>query len=112
MAKWEKELGDVRTHLVAHKEADRKFPAHGLRPFELAQTTYSQYLRRSPVEKRQMLNFILSNCVMTDGVVVPTYLEPFDGIASAPRMMQENGSLDASHPDSRLVKWALLDSNQ
>lgn len=111
MAKWDKELVDVRTHLVAHKEADRKFLEHGMRLFELAQTAYSQYLQRSPAEKRQMLNFILSNCVLTDGVVVPTYLEPFAVIASAPGMMQKNGSLDASDPDSRLVRWAIRDSN-
>ncbi|MDB5098870.1 MAG: resolvase [Cyanobacteria bacterium RYN_339] len=104
-AKWDKELIEIREKMAAHKEADRKFLEHGLRLFELAQTAYSQYIRRSPSEKRQMLNFLLSNCQMTDGVVVPTYRQPFDLIAAAPRMTQENGSLDPSDPGSRLIKW-------
>lgn len=104
-AKWEKELVEVREQMAAHKEADRKFLEYGLRLFELAQTAYSSYLRRSPSEKRQMLNFLLSNCQLKDGELIPSYRQPFDLIASAPAMMQKNGSPDASDPDSRLVRW-------
>ncbi|MDB5099002.1 MAG: resolvase, partial [Cyanobacteria bacterium RYN_339] len=111
-AKWDKELIECREKMRAHKEADRKFLEYGLRLFELAQTAYSSYLRRSPSEKRQMLNFLLSNCELKGGELIPTYRQPFALIASAPAMTQKNGSLDPSDPDSRLLKWALLDSNQ
>lgn len=104
-ARWDKELVEVRERLAAHKEADRQYLEFGLRLFELAQNAYSSYLRRSPSEKRQMLNFLLSNCAMKDGALVPTYRQPFDLIASAPAMTKESGSPDLSDPDSRLLKW-------
>lgn len=104
-AKWDTELTEARSKLAAHAEADRKYLEFGLRLFELAQTAYSSYIQRSASEKRELLNYVLSNCVLKDGKVVPTYREPFALIASAPSMMQKRSETDPSDPTRCLVKW-------
>lgn len=109
---WDKELAGVRAKLAAHAVADKKYLEFGMQLFELAQTAYSSYLQRSPAEKRELLNFVCSNCILVDGKVIPTYRKPFDLIASAPSMMEKRSEPDLSDPTRCQVKWALLDSNQ
>ena len=91
--------------MAAHNEANRNYLEYGLRIFELAQTAYTSYLRRSPSEKRDMLIFLISNCLMADGVLSPTYRQPLDLIASAPAMTQKGSGPDQINPDRSLVKW-------
>ena len=37
--------------------------------------------KQVPAEKRQLLNFLLSNCVWKDGAVTAAYRQPFDLLA-------------------------------
>ncbi|MNY09278.1 hypothetical protein D3C86_1421870 [compost metagenome] len=71
--KFEAELDEVRGKIAAYQNADRKYLEYGVRLLELAQSAYSSYSRRSPLEKRSLLNFVCSNCSLDDGEVSATY---------------------------------------
>lgn len=105
-AQFDGELAAVREKLAAHQVADRKYLEFGIQLFELSQTAYSSYLQRSPAEKREMLDFLCSNCLLVDGKVIATYRKPFDVIASAPTMMEKRSEPDPSDPTRCLVEWA------
>ena len=104
-AQWDKELAGVRTKLATHAVADKKNLEFGMQLFELAQTAYSSYLKRSPAEKRELLNLVCSNCILVDGKVIPTYRKPFELTASTHSMMEKRSGPDQSDPDRCLVKW-------
>ena len=44
---------------------------------ELAQAAYSLYIRQNLQEKRKLLDTVLSNCLLKDGTLYPTYRKPF-----------------------------------
>ena len=108
-ADWEKELADCRRQLAAHQQADRRYLEYGIQLLELGQNAYSSYSRRSPLEKRRLLNFVLSNCSLMDGELTPTYRQPFDLLASAAAMTQNGSCPDPSDPSSQSEQYPLRD---
>lgn len=92
--KMEAELDQVRGHIAANQRADRRYMEEGVRLLELAQTAYESYSRRSPAEKRKLLNFVVSNCVLKDGTLTPTYRQPFDWLAPAASMIKKRKAPD------------------
>lgn len=95
----EADLARANEQLAAHQTADRKYIEHGVQLLELAQTAYSSYMSRTGPEKRRLLNFVLSNCVMTAEGLIPTYRKPFDILASAGSMTEKGQGPDASDRD-------------
>ncbi|MBM3267952.1 MAG: recombinase zinc beta ribbon domain-containing protein [Candidatus Sericytochromatia bacterium] len=96
--KFEAEREVLRSQIAAHEKADKDYLEYGARLLELAQTAYLSYYRRSPHEKRRLLNFVLSNCVLMSKRLIPEYRKPFDLIASAARDSRKGGSLDPDGP--------------
>lgn len=92
----ETELDEVRARVAANQQADRRYVEHGVRLLELAQTAHQSYSRRSPAEKRRLLNFVCSNCTLKDGNLTPTYRQPFDWLASTAAMLKERKAPDLS----------------
>ena len=45
---------------------------------ELANSWYSLFISREHHEQRRMLDLVLSNCTLADGVLTPTYRKPFN----------------------------------
>lgn len=97
-ADWDKELDDVRVKLRAHEAANQQYLEFGMRTLELAQTAYSSFSRRSAQEKRKLLDYVLSNCTLMDGELIPTYRQPFDLIASAADLTKKRERLDLTDP--------------
>lgn len=110
-AEFEADLEKVQGKLAAHERADRQTLDYGVQLIELAQTAYQSYLRRSPEEKRRLLNFVCSNYVLTKEAVVPTYRKPFDIIASAAMSNKKGQAADASDLASCPVEYPQRGSN-
>lgn len=69
--RFEQELDKVREQIAGHQAADRKYLEYGVTLLELAQTAYSSYIQRSPIEKRRLLNFVPSNCHLDARQITP-----------------------------------------
>jgi len=71
----------------------------GLRILELAQESYSLYVRQNSFEQRKLLDMILSNCELRDGKIVAEFGNFFqilaDGVAEEEQMAAENIPFDA-----------------
>ena len=48
---------------------------------ELSQRAHQLYVTQEPAEKNKLLKILLSNSVLEDGIVTPTYAEPFATLA-------------------------------
>ncbi|MEB3198553.1 MAG: hypothetical protein VKP62_15250 [Candidatus Sericytochromatia bacterium] len=48
------------------------------------------------VPLKPLLNFVVSNCVLKDGKLTPTYRQPFSWLASAASMMKERKAPELS----------------
>ena len=66
---------------------------------ELAQAAYSLYVRQNLQEKRKLLDTVLSNCLLKDGTLYPTYRKLFDLIVEGNKTKKWLGDRD-SNPDS------------
>ncbi len=66
-----------------HQAAERNYIEEGIKLLELAQRTHVLFERQAPVEKRRLLDFVLSNCQWRGGGLAAEYRQPFDLIACA-----------------------------
>jgi site-specific DNA recombinase len=80
-AKWRKRQDTIQSQLEKFKNANRNYLDNGIRILELAQSAYSQYVTREPMKKRELLNFLLSNCTLDGLTLYSTYKKPFNFIA-------------------------------
>ncbi len=95
--KWRGEQDSITCQLQKLQSAERGSVDSALKILELAQKAYSLYITRTPHEKRQLLDSVLSNCSLDGLTVSPTYKKPFNYIAEG---------LDLQ------IKLPRLDSNQ
>jgi site-specific DNA recombinase len=65
-----------------------------------------------PREKRQLLNFVLSNCTWEDGEVVSTFRQPFDMLAETVTAAAHIGAGDGAESAKTEIWLGDLDSNQ
>jgi hypothetical protein len=61
--------------------ADRSYIDEGVQLLELARNAQRLFAKQEAREKRQLLNFLLSNCTWEDGELVATFRQPFDLLA-------------------------------
>lgn len=80
-AKWRQEQDAVATQLAKLQEANRDYIDSASEILELAKNAHLLYVKRTPAEKRQLLDNVLSNCTLDGLTVYPTYRKPFDLIA-------------------------------
>jgi len=87
-----KEMVGVR--IKAYEGAHDNYLSEGLRILELAQESYSLYVRRDSFEQRKLLDMILSNCQLKDGKVVAEFRNFFqtlaDGVAEEETLAAKN----------------------
>ena len=61
--------------------ANQTYFDEGIKIFELAQNAYTLFLKQKPLEKRRLLNFLLSNCTWKHGELHAEFRQPFDILA-------------------------------
>jgi hypothetical protein len=59
-----------------HKSAEQSYMEEGIRLLELAQSAHKLFVRQPAFEKRRLLNFVLSHCVLKKGELTATFLPP------------------------------------
>ena len=75
---WESELSAINTEQGRLSRPTPTYAATGEKILELAKTAHFQYLQQSFVERRWLLDSVLSNCTFDRGTLCPTYVKPFD----------------------------------
>lgn len=80
---WRSEQSEVYRKIEKHMDANRSYMEDGIMILELSQKAHEFYEEQDLLEKRELLNYILSNSYLKDGKVIPKYRKPFDLLASA-----------------------------
>ena len=64
-----------------HRGANRIYMDEGIKLPGLAQEAYQLFESQPAIEKRKLLDFMLSNCRWKDGLLETDYRQPFDLLA-------------------------------
>jgi hypothetical protein len=80
-AEWRSEQEDCFRCIREHQDANQTYLEEGIKLLELAQKAGEMFRNQSPVEKRRLLDFVLSNSVWMDGMLTATYRHPSDLLA-------------------------------
>lgn len=67
----------------AHLAAKRTYIKEGVQLLELAHRAHALFESQPAQEKRELLNFVLSNCTWKSGELTAKYRQPFDVLAVA-----------------------------
>lgn len=76
-AEWRKKIQEAEVYLSAHLKADSSYRALARTTLELAQSAHSLFIQQDANEQRRLLEHVLSNCYLRDGIVEPEYRKPF-----------------------------------
>jgi len=81
--KWRLEQEQVRESLEKHEKADKSYYELAVGILELAQRAHTLYLAADSGDKRDLLRHLLSNCVLKDVTITPTYRKPYQLLREA-----------------------------
>ena len=70
----------VMDSIAEHQQANESYIIEGVL-LELANRASEIFARQPASEKRRLLDFVLSNCTWSNGVLTPVFRQPFDMIA-------------------------------
>ena len=82
-AEWREEQKRVRLDIERHEAADQSYLEEGLALLEVAGRAWQLYESRNPTERRQLLNFAVSNTVWRDQNLEVVWRQPFDLLAES-----------------------------
>ena len=80
---WQREEQQILLAIRGLKDMEPDRALNATRILELANKAYFLYLRQNPVEKGKLLKIVLSNCLIDNVSIYPTYSKPFDLIFNA-----------------------------
>ena len=99
---WREEQERIQRTIEEHQDANQSYLEEGIRILELSRHAYGLFQKQEAREKRQLLNFLLSNCTWKNGELEVTYRQPFDMIV---QMHREHEKKKAAHlPKSDLFE--------
>ncbi len=93
--RWRGEQDRCLREIERHQSADRSFMDEGVQLLELARNAQRLFAVQDPREKRRLLNFVLSNCAWNDGIVVPTFRQPFDMLSETTTKLERLAAVGA-----------------
>ena len=88
-AEWRSEQESIRQRVEAHESADQNYLDDGVKLIELSQKAVSLYEKQEMLEKRRLLNFVVSNSIWKEGRLEPVYRKPFDLLVDTNRKDRE-----------------------
>ena len=91
---WGEEQSRILSKIKWHQGANKGYFDEGIKILELANRAYSLYQKVEAQEKRKLLDYIFSNCQITNGILYPTYRKPFDLIAEGVKTQDWGGFRD------------------
>ncbi len=77
-AQWRDELDRCQRDLARHQEASSDYMDEGVALLTLARKAHRLFEGSNGMEKRRLLNFVLSNCTWKHGELTADYRQPFD----------------------------------
>ncbi len=77
-AQWRDELDRCQRDMTRQLEAGNAYMDEGVALLTLARKAYSLFDSACAIEKRRLLNFVLSNCIWQHGELRAEYRQPFD----------------------------------
>ena len=104
-------LGELEEKIKAHDTANGKYFDQGIRLLELAKSACDQWVKQDSFEKAKLLKMLCSNLIFDEGRIVPTYRNPFDLIAKASAIEEEEKAKTGRKLSPRSFWWATEDSN-
>ena len=88
LTEWRKEQDGIQDQIARHQRANHHYFEQGLKIFELAQAGLRQYDTKTEEERRNLLAFVLSNCILNDVTLTPAYRRPFCLFAEGPLLKE------------------------
>lgn len=80
-AEFRSEQSRVMRDVEAHQNANQSYIEDGIRLLDLARRAHVLFENQPPVEKRKLLDFVLSNCRWKNRQLEAEYRKPFDLLA-------------------------------
>ncbi len=80
---WREEQAKCLREIAVLQAADQSYMEEGIRILELANRAQELYLRQEASERRELLGFVLSNCILKDGQLTAKFKQPFDLITES-----------------------------
>jgi site-specific DNA recombinase len=77
--------------------ADQSYLDHGVQLLEMAQSAQGLFAKQKPLEKRRLLNFVVSNSTWKNGELFATLRQPFDLLAETTAIVAASGSGDRAN---------------
>ena len=80
-ADWRKQQDKSLREIQRHQAADQHYLEEGITILEMARNAQRLFDQEQPMEKRRLLNFVVSNSTWANGELKATLREPFGFIA-------------------------------
>lgn|SRR5579884_164045 len=80
-AEWRLEQSRILSAIEDHDKANQTYLKEGVQLLELTQRASILFRKQNPSEKRQLLNFVLSNCIWKENALKVNFKQPFETIA-------------------------------
>ena len=93
---WNDELEEINIKLEALRIANKKHYEEGVRIIETLKNVYKLYQQQSPIEKRKLLNYLLSNCTIDGKKVSYDYNLPFSYFINFASCKEKYPGLDSN----------------
>src|SRR3982074_2908614 len=101
---WRNEQSRLTTEIQNPRQSDQSYLSEGVRLLELAGKAQVLFLKQSALEKRRLLNFLLSNCTWKAGELHVTFRQPFNMLSDTIRT-QRVQTIDLGFPQAGFEKW-------
>ena len=89
---WRKQQDRCLREIERFQSADQSYLDEGITILEMAQNAQRLFENEQPMEKRRLLNFVVSNSTWADGELKATLREPFGFIAKMAKFTSGGGS--------------------
>ncbi len=76
-AEWRLEQSRILSAIEDHDKANQTYLKEGVQLLELTQRASILFRKQNPSEKRQLLNFVLSNCIWKENALKVNFKQPF-----------------------------------
>jgi site-specific DNA recombinase len=93
-ADWRREQDRCLREIAQHQEADQSYLDGGRRLAGMARGAQALFEREAPLQKRRLLNFVVSSCTWSGGELRATFRQPFDLLAETTVPATDGGPTD------------------
>ncbi len=102
-AEWRREQSRILEEIGRRQSADKSYLEAGISLLDMARDAQRLFGMGQPIEKRALLNFVLSNSTWKNGELTATFRKPFDILAEttalAPAQNADEAGFLPPHPE-------------